>query len=84
MPDAPHQIRAPTSQASRLLPRSSEKVAVSGRFRKTVLQCLQTLEGEVQNESVFAIPAASLGGIVGQAYAPILKDRVKLAHRFRM
>src|SRR6267378_2019668 len=46
----------PTSQASRLLPRSSEKVARVGPLPKNSSQCLQTLEEEVQNESVIAIP----------------------------
>jgi hypothetical protein len=46
----------PTSQASRSLPHSSERVARVGSIQKNRFQCFQRLEKEVQNESVI-IPA---------------------------
>src|SRR5204862_3730306 len=51
-----HHIRSvrPTSQASRLLPRSSKKVARVGSIPKDRSQCLQMLEEGVHNDSVIA------------------------------
>src|SRR5436190_13693930 len=66
-----HHIRSvrPTSQASRLLPRSSKKVARVGSIPKDRSQCLQMLEEGVHNDSVIG----ALGSIVGKADAAVVK-----------
>jgi hypothetical protein len=55
MPDAPHQIRAVDLEGEPVIAALKRKVARVRLIPKIRSQCFQTLEKEVQNESVIAI-----------------------------